>query len=214
MRPLAPTVVAIVCLFWAGCVTASMRKLPNIDSAFYKADVVILLRVKSVDNRFIGKLECGTRYRGAVIQLFKSDTNRKLKLGEIFTFGRSEGLSVGHEYLLFLTRVSDAAREVERVESEIGFTPPVARGPSLSTQEKLAIATCSGLIPGYRFDNDMAWPIEYGGVTVFGLFPKSAIPSSIRVEYQNGPQRVLRAADVFRHFTYLSKQRPAQTLIK
>jgi hypothetical protein len=162
-------VIAAIFLSWAataGLASAYSKRLESIDALFREADIIASLTVRSTDGHFVGKTECGVLYQGIVTRVFKGGTLARIDDGSTLTFGRAKGLKPGREYLLFIRYVSDLEHELDKAMEKLRREFPgelSAGSEGLSKQEGLAIISCGGLLPGYQYVADAAWPIEYGG---------------------------------------------------
>ena len=178
--------------------SAHSEELPSLASEYSTSDIVASVEVIAKNIQRVNGTTCGTRYTGVIIRSFKLvGEKHALKL----TFGRAEGLELGHDYLLFFQRIGDLNSEYANFERKIVLADqPVRKADAeLSRAEKLAIIQCQNLIPGLIFDNRMRWPIQKGDLIASGLFPRGSIPTTIRVDDTSGPQHQLRATDVYRY---------------
>jgi hypothetical protein len=177
--------------------------LPTIDQAYARSDVVMSAVIETSKIHSANGVVCGTRYEAKISRLFKTDGHASSH--SAILIGGADGLKIGREYLLFVQKISNAQEVYNRVKAELPYSDPEKKGalPNVPTQTVLDIIRCDGLVPGYKFDNLVAWPIAKGDVGVFGLWPKSAVPSSIQIDFQSGPYWMLRERDVFRYLDHL-----------
>lgn len=166
------TVVAAIALSFPATAVAFLTQPPPLVQAFSESDIVVLVRIETAKEEWVGDGVCGYRYKAEILQPFKMLPGNTESTHWSFDIHRE--LSPGETYILFLKYVSSYS---EFYENNI---PPNLQ-PKFPLEELIDVIRCNGITPGLDVYGTMAWKVVGHGVEIVGLPPESW-PESIRME--------------------------------
>jgi hypothetical protein len=185
--------VAVSALTFAHSGEAKLSIPKTLEQYFDAADLVAVATITDYRSLHVDGARCAVQYSALIVEQFKPGEN-----AASISFGRYDGLAVGHTYLLFLKYVSDpSAARRELAENGLLF------GPKENVPE---LVSCHGIVPGFAFDPDAAWEIKDGSVTIVGLLPQS-LPKTIAIVEGATAEWFLRGPDVFSYLQRLQADR-------
>jgi hypothetical protein len=170
----------------------SYYSVAPIGESFEKATSVVSIVIRRVSRVGVGGEECGVKYEGEIINVFKGST---LKTGQAITFGRDLSLLYGHQYILFLNNYQNAQEYYQHIKKDAGF--------DRSFDESLSAIICGGIIPGYIYNQDLAWEILDQEVYMHEKLP-SSIGTVLHVLKKNEQNWVVRKKDLLDYFSTLN----------
>jgi hypothetical protein len=142
----------------------------SIRELFDAADAVVLIQVEDDEQLYEENDHCATRYTATIIESFKGGDN--LVNMNAFKFGRNLGLLKYRTYLLFLNYEIDEKYVYNKLLEKFGFPD--------DRKNIMDLIKCKGTVPGYVFDQKVAWEVLSGYIRIIGLRPEN-IPSNIHL---------------------------------
>lgn len=138
---------------------------------------MIYARIGSAVEQTVNGQVCGIRYNVDILEAFKFELGAP-KSSEL-VFGRSPGLELGQEYILFIQNADELEPIFDLFSGGFQTAMQEQVGRAITQQKRLDFLKCNGLVPGPEYDAYMAWEVlDADRILIDGLLPRPW-PSSI-----------------------------------